>query len=95
MYVCIQAFFHIVHVDMISVCQNFFRTVVELLKLEKIEFSGVRGQSLSDKVLAMFNDFNDLMTAMVGKPYDCLDPESEVRMLHVRMRMIIHMYVCV
>ena len=34
---------------------------------------------LSDRVLAMFNEFNELMTAMVGKPYDCLNPDSQVR----------------
>ena len=27
----------------------------------------------------MFNEFSELMTAMVGKPYDCLNPDSQVR----------------
>lgn len=49
------------------------------MKLEKLEFSGIKGQVLSDRVLAMFNEFSELMTAMVGKPYDCLDPDSQVR----------------
>jgi len=47
--------------------------------LEKLEFSGIKGQVLSNRVLAMFNEFNELMLAMVGKPYDCLDPDSQVR----------------
>ena len=46
---------------------------MEFLKLEKIELAGLRGRSLSDLVLEMFNEFNDLMNQFSGKSYDPLD----------------------
>ena len=47
--------------------------MVEFLKLEKIEFGGVRGWSLSELVVQMFNDFQELMTQFSSKPKDPLD----------------------
>ncbi len=49
------------------------------MRLEKIQFGGIRGQSLSDKVEAMFTEFNDLMTAFVSRPEDPLDISNNVR----------------
>ena len=48
------------------------------LKLEKIEFCGLRGKELGDFVLEMYNDFQDLMTAFSGKNHDPLDPNNKV-----------------
>lgn len=48
------------------------------LKLEKIEFCGLRGKELGEFVLEMYNDFQDLMTAFSGKNHDPLDPNNKV-----------------
>lgn len=58
--------------------QEFFHTVTELLKLEKIEFGGLRGRSLSELVVEMFSNFQDLVTQLSNKSYDPLDPNNEV-----------------
>ena len=48
------------------------------LRLEKIQFGGTKGQSLSDLVEAMFNEYNDLMNAFVSRPEDPLDISNNV-----------------
>lgn len=60
--------------------QEFFNTVIVFLRLEKIQFGGVKGQSLSDLVETMFNEFNDLMNAFVSRPGNPLDISNNVRM---------------
>lgn len=47
--------------------------MTEFLKLEKIEFGGLRGQSLSELIVQMFADFQELMNQFSNKPYDPLD----------------------
>ena len=51
---------------------------MEFLKLEKIELAGLRGRSLSEIVLEMFNEFNELMNQFSGKNYDPLDISNKV-----------------
>ena len=51
---------------------------MEFLKLEKIEFGGLRGRSLSEVVLEMFTEFQDLMTQLSAKSYDPLDNMDQV-----------------
>jgi dynein heavy chain len=48
------------------------------LRLEKIQFGGVKGQSLSVLVEAMFQEFNDLMNGFVSRPDDPLDISNNV-----------------
>ena len=48
------------------------------LRLEKIEFSGVRGQALSDLVARMFEEFTELMNTFQSQGNDPLDLSSEV-----------------
>ena len=52
--------------------------MIEFLKLEKVEFGGLRGRSLSEAVQEMFTDFNDMVTQLSGKSYDPLDPLNKV-----------------
>lgn len=52
--------------------------MVIFLRLEKIQFGGTKGQSLSDLVEAMFNEFNDLMNAFVSRLEDPLDISNNV-----------------
>lgn len=51
---------------------------MEFLKLEKIEFGGLRGRSLSEVVLGMFTEFQDMMTQLSAKSYDPLDNMNQV-----------------
>lgn len=47
--------------------------MIEFLKLEKIQFGGIRGQHLSDSVLEMFNNFQGMISSLSDKNYDPLD----------------------
>ena len=58
--------------------QEFFQCVQEFLKLEKIEFGGLQGRSLSELVAKIFTDFQELMNQLSGKTYDPLDPNNKV-----------------
>lgn len=53
--------------------------VTVFLRLEKIQFGGVKGQSLSELVETMFQEFTDLINAFVSKPEDPLDISNNVR----------------
>jgi dynein heavy chain len=57
--------------------KDYFLVVVEFLKLEKIEFAGLRGKNLSDIVLEIFTTFQDSMNAFSGKSFDPLDPNDK------------------
>ncbi len=57
-------------------------TALEFMKLEKIEFGGIKGKMLSSQVLQIFEEFNELYKVFTEKSYDCLDPTEEVRIIH-------------
>lgn len=54
-------------------------TALEFLKLEKVEFGGIKGKVLSAQVLQMFEEFNEEYKIFTERTYDCLDPNSDVR----------------
>lgn len=56
--------------------QWFFRTVIEFLKLEKVEIGGLRGRQLSSRITAVYLEFNQYFTAFATKSYDVLDPDD-------------------
>ena len=56
--------------------------MMEFLKLEKIEFGGIRGQSLSELVQQMFTNFTTMMTQLTEKNSDPLDPLNKVITAH-------------
>ena len=58
--------------------QEVLLTAVDLLKLEKVEFGGVRGRSLSQPVQWLHQDFLDTYKVFTEKPYDCLDVTNKV-----------------
>ena len=64
----------------INLCyvQEYFQIVIEFLKLEKVEFGGLRGRGLSEKVQEMFTDFSDMVNQLSTKSYDPLDPFNKV-----------------
>ncbi len=53
-------------------------TVMEFMKLEKIEFGGIKGKMLSSQVVHIFEQFNDQYKVFTERSYDSLDPLDEV-----------------
>ena len=47
--------------------------MIAFLRLEKVEFAGIKGQALSDMVQKMFAEFQELMTAFAGRSDDPTD----------------------
>ena len=59
--------------------QNYFQTVLEYLKLEKVAFGGSKGQVLSGMVIDIFTEFTEMMNKFTNSTYDPLDATSDVR----------------
>ena len=76
-------FFHPIHL-LIHVMQEYFQTVNEFLKLEKIEFGGIKGRSLGEMVANIFNDFQEMMNKFSSSTYDPLDMDNHVSYVTVR-----------
>ena len=51
---------------------------MEFLKLEKIEFGGIKGKMLSEQTQQIFEEFNDLYKIFSESSYDCMDLNNEV-----------------
>ncbi len=49
------------------------------LRMEKMQFGGVRGQILSDMGVKMFEEFQELTSGFQGKGDDPLDITNNVR----------------
>lgn len=62
--------------DRLNTIQWFFCTVIEFLKLEKVEIGGLKGRQLSLKITAIYIEFNQYFTAFASKTYDVLDPDD-------------------
>lgn len=56
--------------------QCFFDTILEFMKLEKVEIGGLKGRLLSSKVVAVYAEFSEHLTMFGSKTYDALDPED-------------------
>lgn len=63
--------------ERLSTIQWFFCTVIEFLKLEKVEIGGLKGRQLSSKITAIYVDFNQHFTSFAAKTYDVLDPDDD------------------
>ncbi|CAH1258196.1 DNAH17 [Branchiostoma lanceolatum] len=61
----------------IQTLENLFSTAQEFMKLEKIEFTGIKGNILSQQVAAMFNEFCDIFKVFSDRSYDALDHEDK------------------
>ena len=53
-------------------------TAMEFMKLEKIEFGGIKGKMLSSQVVQIFEEFNELYKVFTERSYDSLDPLDDV-----------------
>ncbi|XP_063098488.1 dynein axonemal heavy chain 9 isoform X2 [Cavia porcellus] len=56
--------------------EDLLKTAVDFHKLEKLEFSGIRGNSLSQQVHQMYEEFQEMYKVFSECSYDCLDPQS-------------------
>ncbi|KAM7360514.1 dynein heavy chain at 93AB isoform 2-T2 [Cochliomyia hominivorax] len=83
--------------ERLTTIQWFFFTVIEFLKLEKVEIGGLRGRQLSTRITAVYIEFNQYFTAFASKSYDVLDPDDhefdvdfenfQVRILELDMKL--------
>lgn len=62
--------------ERLNTIQWFFCTVVEFLKLEKVEIGGLKGRQLSARITAIYMEFNQYFSAFASKNYDVLDPDD-------------------
>ena len=51
------------------------------MKLEKVEFGGVKGRVLSQLVVNIFMEFQELFKVFADSSYNPLDPEDKVGIL--------------
>eukprot|EP00058_Branchiostoma_floridae_P010281 XP_002595769.1 hypothetical protein BRAFLDRAFT_200305 [Branchiostoma floridae] len=61
-------------VQRIEVIKGLFETGIMLMKLEKVEFSGIKGQAFSTQVEKMFEEFQEYYNVFGARTYDPLDP---------------------
>ena len=64
--------------DIYAVLQELFEIHAEFTKLEKIEFTGIKGKMLSSQTMQIFDDFNELYKKFTFITYDPLNPEDVV-----------------
>ncbi|KAI1896620.1 hypothetical protein AGOR_G00096650 [Albula goreensis] len=57
--------------------ENLLVTALDMMKLEKIEFGGIRGKMLSQQVLCMYEEFLEKYRIFTEKSYDCLDTTNQ------------------
>ena len=62
----------------LNLCKNLFECAFDFNRLEKIEFGGVEGVSLSHRVLRIFKEFKTQFEKLSLLNYEPLDPECEV-----------------
>lgn len=53
-----------------------------MLRLEKIEFGGIKGKAFSDQVLGLFEEFNALFKSVSELTYDPLDTTDKVNFIY-------------
>lgn len=58
--------------------QELFDTELEFLKLEKIEFSGMKGNMLSNERKLIFEQFRELFKEFSDITYEPLNPQDQV-----------------
>ena len=58
--------------------QDMFQNAVEFMKLEKVEYAGIKGRMLSAQTVAIFDEFNETYKAFQDVTYDALDPQETV-----------------
>ncbi|XP_032992214.1 dynein heavy chain 9, axonemal-like [Lacerta agilis] len=59
--------------ERLHVVNDLLVTALDIEKLEKLEFSGIKGKSLSQQVLSMYEEFQEVYKVFSDRTYDCLD----------------------
>ncbi|KAH1023596.1 hypothetical protein HUJ04_012770 [Dendroctonus ponderosae] len=62
--------------ERLQTIQWFFNTVLEFSKLEKVEIGGIKGRTLSSRVITVYSEFQQCYSTFAGKSYDVLDPDD-------------------
>lgn len=62
--------------ERIHMIRDLFKTAGDLFRLEKIEIGGVKGKTLSQHVLKIFEEFKEEFEKFGNKKYDPLDTKS-------------------
>ncbi|KAM3922058.1 dynein axonemal heavy chain 9 [Leptodactylus fuscus] len=57
--------------------EDLLLTALDMMKLEKIEFGGIKGKVLSRTVTDMYQEFQDTYKVFSERTYDCLDTENK------------------
>lgn len=58
--------------------KDLLTNALDLMKLEKIEFSGIKGKALSQQVLDVYEEFQEAYKVFAERTYDCLDLTNTV-----------------
>lgn len=53
-------------------------TALDFYKLEKIELGGIKGRTLSQQVVQIYNEFTECMLVFTNTTYDTLDINNKV-----------------
>ncbi|XP_075759566.1 dynein axonemal heavy chain 9 isoform X2 [Pelodiscus sinensis] len=56
--------------------KDLLATALDILKLEKLEFGGIRGKALSQQVLGMYEEFQEVYKVLSDRSDDCLDTSN-------------------
>ncbi|NXX48555.1 DYH17 protein, partial [Tricholaema leucomelas] len=64
-------------IEMICAHQELYHTAIELLKLEKAELGGLRGNILGSQVFQIYEEVSELIKPFADCQYDPLDPAEE------------------
>ncbi|XP_037547527.1 dynein heavy chain 9, axonemal [Nematolebias whitei] len=57
----------------VKTIKDILSTVLDLLKLKKLEVGGIRGRALNQQLQSIHQEFLDTYKLLTEKPYDCLD----------------------
>uniref|UniRef100_A0A8B9DZR5 Dynein axonemal heavy chain 9 n=1 Tax=Anser cygnoides TaxID=8845 RepID=A0A8B9DZR5_ANSCY len=57
----------------LGMVEDLLTNALDLMKLEKIEFSGIKGKALSQQVLDVYEEFQEAYKVFAERTYDCLD----------------------
>uniref|UniRef100_A0A8B9CMQ0 Dynein axonemal heavy chain 9 n=1 Tax=Anser brachyrhynchus TaxID=132585 RepID=A0A8B9CMQ0_9AVES len=62
----------------LGMVEDLLTNALDLMKLEKIEFSGIKGKALSQQVLDVYEEFQEAYKVFAERTYDCLDLTNTV-----------------
>jgi len=59
------------------------QNAVEFMKLEKVEYAGIKGKKLSAQTVAIYDEFNEMYKTFQDVTYDPLDPQDTVTAVYM------------